>query len=130
MSNDEMVVKATTAQQLERVKALNEKILQLQQQQHQFKMAIVECDQVKDDIKKGGITKVLVPTIGNNFIQINPKNEKYSKMLSERAKQFDNSLKGINEQLNHNSDLLNEAVLRLYKMLNEHIKSHGLEVPE
>lgn len=107
----------------------NENVLQIKQQLHQYKIALAECKKIKEDVKNKVITKVLIPTIGNTFIQINP-NERYKKMIDELEKQYDNSIKGIEEQLRTREEALNESLIKLSIGIKEHLKGLGLEVPE
>ncbi len=130
MADESPMVEPYWANELETIKNRNQEILQLKEQLHQFKLAVTECEKVKEDIKNKVIMKVLMPTIGNNFIQINAQNEKYIKMLDERKKQFETSMKGVKEQIVHREDLLNESLLKFYIYLKKYIKAQGLSVPE
>jgi len=129
-SSDSVTIHSYWAKQLAQVSGQNEELLKLRQQQHQFKMAIVECEKVLEDIHNKVITKVLIPTVGNNFIQINANNEKYKNMIKERMKQFDTSMKGIDGQITRREDAMNESLLKLHRFIGKYIKEQGLEVPE
>ena len=127
---EQMVIDAQTSLLLKQTMELNERVLQLKKQLHQYKMASSECDQLKKDINNKVITKVLVPTIGNNFIQINPNCDKYRKMISERKEMFEKSMLAIEEQIRHNGESLNTSVIQLCKSFKQYLERNGLEVPE
>jgi len=127
---EQMVIDAQTSLLLKQTMELNERVLQLKKQLHQYKMASSECDQLKKDINNKVITKVLVPTIGNNFIQINPNCDKYRKMISERKEMFEKSMLAIEEQIRHNGESLNTSVIQLCKSFKHYLERNGLEVPE
>jgi len=124
------VVNASMSGLMKQAMELNEKVLQLKKQLHQYKMAVNECEQLREDINKKVITKVLVPTIGNNFIQVNPSCDKYRKMISDRKEMFNNSMVAIEEQIRHNRESLNTTIIQLCRFYKQYLNEQGLEVPE
>jgi hypothetical protein len=108
----------------------NDEIVKFQQQLQQFQMAYNEAKRIKEDIKNKKITKILVPTLGNNLVQINPSGEEYQRMINENMKQFDNSIQGIEGQIMHREDGFYESMMRVYKHIGNHLVYRGLELPE
>jgi len=108
----------------------NEELIKLKQQLQQFIMANKEIERLQKDIKNKKITKVLVPTLGGNFIQVNPNSKQYKEMLAEKSRQFNNSIKGIEGQIEHREDYLHENMLRAFSAIGKHLKEHGLELPD
>ena len=130
MTEEPVSIHVKWAQNMENMIKMNNELLKYRQEEHQYKLALMECEKIKSDIKNKKITKILVPTIGNNFIQVNAGDEKYGNMLNERIKQFDNSVKGIEGQIKHREDALHEQMLRTYRYLGEYLLKMGLNLPE
>ena len=106
----------------------NEELIKYRQQKYQFELANKEIAKIKQDIKDKKILKILVPTIGNNFVQVNPNSDDYRKLLNEKVKQFDNSIRGIKEQIHHREDTFHEYMRKTHSYFTSYLNSRGFDV--
>ena len=92
----------------------------------------MESNKIRKDIKNKKITKILVPTVIGNYIQVNnPDSAKeYLKVLDAKIKQFENSIKGIETQIEQREDCLYEKLKLGYLHLGKCILERGLKLPE
>lgn len=115
-------------QTMQEMMNINDELTKFRQQLSQFEMAIKEIDKMQLDIKEKRITKVLVPTLGNNFVQVNPNNDHYQKLVKDKKRQFENSIGGIKGQIEHREDHLHEMMIRTYNLLGKYLVDRGFEL--
>ena len=109
--------------------AINKEIIGFLRQRAQHNFAYQETLNIIKKIKSGKIKDVKMPTIGNLLITVKATDKDFNKVLREKRDQFKNSLNGIDGQIQHREDQLNELVIKLYFTFSDYIERTKLKIP-
>jgi len=88
-------------------------------QRNKHELAI---DNIRELIKelKSNRTMKLQQVVGGNLIKQIP-NQAAIKLLQERKAELENGLKAIDEQMMHRSDAYTSALIKVFRMLEDHV---------
>lgn len=109
--------------------AINKEIVGFLRQRAQHNFAYNETMNIIKKIKAGKIKEINMPSIGNLFIPVKANDKDFNKILREKRDQFKNSLNGIDGQIQHREDQLNELVKKAFLMFDGYIKNNKLKLP-
>ena len=115
---------------LNRIKELlkiNDELTGFYAQLHQHKIGLSENKEILKEVENKKIKKVMMPTIGKIMIPISTTDPKIAKMYKDMIRQYENSIKGIEGQIQHRLELFNEDVIFLFKFFASKVKEIGFD---
>lgn len=100
------------------------------QQKNKFENAMKELKSQKKDIFNKKVKQIFMPTIIGNFVRVDCNDNRWKDFFKEKEEQLENSIKGIEEQIRHRQEVVNENVNRAIKWFYEYLDMQGLPIPE
>lgn len=129
MNPEKDIFSVPTLTKFEDMLKLNKEITAMYKQYQQFEFASKELENIMGDVKNKKITKVFMPTVGNMQIQVNPVHQKFKNFIADKQRQLENGMKGIEGQLVHRQDAMNQEAMFAFKYLAGYLLNHDFDLP-
>ena len=105
-------IKVETVKGIETMMKLNNDIIAMLTQINKFKMATKEAEKNIKEAKDKKTKYVFRPSLGGTFIRVSGNDPEYMKFLEATKTQLDNQIKGVEGQLSHRQEGMNEELLK------------------
>jgi len=98
-------------------------------EKNQYDQVLKEIDNIIKGIKSGELKTIYMPSVGNILKPVKSSNKDVMKMYLENKEKYETAIKGIEGQMSHRKDLLNELSIKCYRSIMGFINENGLKIP-
>lgn len=113
---------------LKEIETVDKEVKAFMQQKQNHKNGINELNETMKEAKNKKITKIQLPSVGGMLKTYSGDDKKVLDLIKKNVENMENAVKGIDGQITHRVDGLNEAVVKLTSAFLSRIIDSGIEL--